>query len=146
MSLAEDLASRLTVYHNVVNLHLETEISNGESDTPGIIYKYHVTDGSAKEDHYGLSLAKTLNLPTDVTRRAQEVSYKLKSLQEKARRQSESSKVVARRRVLAQIAHHVVLIQQAAHKMSRQELVQELLGAQQEAIAQMLPIGTNMTN
>ncbi|KAG0239065.1 MutS protein msh4 [Mortierella sp. GBA43] len=94
----------------------------------------------------GLSLAKTLNLPTDVTRRAQEVSYKLKSLQEKARRQSESSKVVARRRVLAQIAHHVVLIQQAAHKMSRQELVQELLGAQQEAIAQMLPIGTNMTN
>lgn len=52
----------------------------------------------------GLTLAKTLNLPTGVIRRAQEVSFGLMSLQEKARRQSESSKVVARRRVLAQVS------------------------------------------
>lgn len=79
----QDLASSLTVYHNVVNLHLETEVKNtnrlypaklerqhlsylsafdfscqimdGERDAPGIIYKYHITDGSAKEEHYGKS-------------------------------------------------------------------------------------------
>ncbi|KAF9359640.1 MutS protein msh4 [Mortierella sp. NVP85] len=136
----QDLASSLTVYHNVVNLHLETEIMHGERDSPGIIYKYHITDGSAKEEHYGLSLAKTLNLPTDITRRAQEVSFGLTGLQAKARRQSESNKVVARRRALAQIAHSVGLIQQSSQKMPRQELMQELRGAQREAITQLLSI------
>jgi hypothetical protein len=42
----------------------------------------------------------------DVTRRAQEVSFGLTGLQTKARRQSESNKVVARRRALAQVPRH----------------------------------------
>ncbi|KAF9115307.1 hypothetical protein BGX27_008309 [Mortierella sp. AM989] len=50
----------------------------------------------------GLSLAKTMNLPMDITDRAEQVSLKLTKLQEEARHQSESSKVVARRRTLAQ--------------------------------------------
>ncbi|KAF9403041.1 hypothetical protein BGX21_007508 [Mortierella sp. AD011] len=102
--LGRELASSLTVYHNVVNLHLETEITRDNRDTPGIVYKYILTSGSAKEEHYGLSLARTMNLSIDITDRADQVSRELAELQEKACRQSESSRVIARRRTLSQQA------------------------------------------
>ncbi|KAG0295939.1 MutS protein msh4 [Dissophora globulifera] len=131
----QELTASLTVYHTVVNLHLETETARDNGDAPGIIYKYRLTDGSAREQHYGLSLAKSLQLPKDITERAEEVSFKLTELQENARRQSESSKVVARRRALAQIAHALALVQQSAKDMSRQELTLAIRDAHQEAIS-----------
>ncbi|KAF9203814.1 MutS protein msh4 [Haplosporangium sp. Z 27] len=136
----QELTSSLTVYHNVVNLHLETEITHDNRDTPGIIYKYILTGGSASEEHYGLSLAKTMKLSPDITDRAENVSVALMRLQEKARQQSESSKVIVRRRTLAQIAHQVVLIQQSSERLSRYQLMLALQSAQQEAISMMLEI------
>ncbi|KAG0286073.1 hypothetical protein BGZ98_005239, partial [Dissophora globulifera] len=68
------------------------------------------------------------------------VSFKLTELQKNARRQSESSKVVARRRALAKIAHALVLVQQSAKDMSEQELTLAIQDAQQEAISEMLAI------
>ncbi|KAG0018532.1 hypothetical protein BGZ80_007059 [Entomortierella chlamydospora] len=136
----QELASSLMAYHNVVNLHLETEITRDNRDTPGIVYKYILTSGSAKEEHYGLSLAKTMNLSIDITDRAEQVSRELAELQEKACRQSESSRVIARRRTLSQIAHHIVLIQKSSKRLSRQKLTLVLQRAQQEAIAMMLAI------
>ncbi|KAF8939155.1 MutS protein msh4 [Dissophora ornata] len=115
----------------------------------------------------GLSLAKTLNLPEDITTRAEEISFSLTDLQEKARRQSDSNKVVARRRALAQvlslylaywedregciqslrialdsmqIAHDVELVRKSSVHMSHQDLVLALRAAQQEAISKMLAI------
>ncbi|KAF9356455.1 MutS protein msh4 [Mortierella sp. AD094] len=115
----QELASSLTVYHNVVNLHLETEITRDNRDTPGIVYKYILTSGSAKEEHY------------DITDRAEQVSRELVELQEEACRQSESSRVVARRRILAQ---------KSSERLSRQQLTLVLQRAQQEAISMMLTI------
>ncbi|KAI8604094.1 DNA mismatch repair protein Msh4 [Dissophora ornata] len=114
----QELTSSLTVYHNVVNLHLETEMTRDNR----------------------LSLAKTLNLPEDITTRAEEISFSLTDLQEKARRQSDSNKVVARRRALAQIAHDVELVRKSSVHMSHQDLVLALRAAQQEAISKMLAI------
>ncbi|KAF9097154.1 MutS protein msh4 [Mortierella sp. AD031] len=136
----QELMTSLTAYHNVVNLHLETELTRDEGQKPGISYKYHLAQGFAKEEHYGLSLAKTLRLPQDILTRAEEVSLQLTDLQESARRHSESSKVVARRRALAQVAHDVVLIQRAAKGMSRQKLVLALRDVQQTAISYLLAI------
>ncbi|KAF9432214.1 MutS protein msh4 [Entomortierella beljakovae] len=98
-----ELTSCLTVYHNVVNLHLETEASRENSERPGIIYKYTLSSGSAKEEHYGLSLARLMKLPSGITDRTEQVSLKLEHLREEARHRSESSKVVARRRALAKV-------------------------------------------
>ncbi|KAG0369469.1 MutS protein msh4 [Gamsiella multidivaricata] len=159
-----ELTSSLTVYHNVINLHLETELKCDGRDTSGIVYKYCLSTGSAEETHYGqyivvcssrkarqkeiglsdltvgLSLARTLQLSEDITTRAEHVSIKLTYLQENAWHQSENSKVVARRRALAQIAHNVVVIQQCSNGMTQQDLVLALRDAQGKAISQMLAI------
>ncbi|KAF9990044.1 MutS protein msh4 [Mortierella antarctica] len=140
--LGRELTSSLRVYHNVVNLHLETELARDMSNKPGIVYKYHLTDGSAKEEHYGLALAKTMHVLDEVTRRAEEVSLTLESLQANGRRKSESSKVVVRRRALAQITYELVLLAKLWEKgsRSRQELVLALRGVQQHAVETMLSI------
>ncbi|KAF9915240.1 MutS protein msh4 [Lobosporangium transversale] len=119
----QELTRTLAVYHNVANLHLEAEVRD-----------IKLRRGP------GLSLAKSLDLPPDIICRAVQVSVGLASLQEKARQGSESEKVVARRRVLAQIAHEVVLIQQVSERMSQKELILALQDTQQRAIAQMLAI------
>ncbi|KAG0202103.1 MutS protein msh4 [Mortierella sp. GBA30] len=136
----QELTSSLPVYPNVVNLHLETEMIRDESNKPGIIYKYHLTDGSAREQHYGLTLAKTMQLSEDIIRRAEEVSSTLELLQERGRRQSESSKIIARRRALAQIAHEVILVAKSSKRMSAEELVVALRGVQQSAVERMLDV------
>ncbi|KAF9183929.1 MutS protein msh4 [Haplosporangium sp. Z 767] len=134
----QELTTTLTVYHNVVNLHLDTETTRDESNRPDIIYKYKLTDGCAKQEHYGLYFAKTLDLPKSIMDRAQEVSNKLTDLQESARRKSESNKVVARRRALAQIAHDVGLIRRASERMTLRERVLALKSAQQETINKLV--------
>ncbi|KAF9575457.1 MutS protein msh4 [Mortierella alpina] len=138
----QELTSSLRVYHNVVNLHLVTEMARDMCNKPGIVYKYHLTDGSAKEEHYGLALAKTMNVLDKVTRRAEEVSLTLESLQAHRRRRSESSKVVVRRRALAQITYELVLLAKSWEKgsRSRQELVLALRGVQQHAVETVLSI------
>ncbi|KAG9064196.1 MutS protein msh4 [Linnemannia hyalina] len=136
----QELTSTLTAYHNVVNLHLETEMTRDEGQKPGISYKYRLVKGSAKEEHYGLSLAKTLNLPHDILTRAEVVSIRLMDLQESARRHSESNRIVSRRRALAQAAHDCVLIQEAAKGMTDEELVVALHDVQQTAMRHLLAI------
>ncbi|KAG0296467.1 MutS protein msh4 [Linnemannia gamsii] len=136
----QELTTTLTAYHNVVNLHLEAEMIRDEGHIPGISYKYRLAQGSAKEEHYGLSLAKTLSLPQDISSRAETVSLRLTDLQESARRHSESDKVVARQRALAQVAHDCVLIQKAAKGMTGQGLAAALWDVQQTAVRHLLAI------
>ena len=45
---------------------------------------YKVANGAVQEEHYGLALAKVVDLPPDVIRVAEEVSNKLTSNMEKA--------------------------------------------------------------
>ncbi|KAF8941708.1 MutS protein msh4 [Haplosporangium gracile] len=136
----QELTTTLTAYHNVVNLHLETEMTRDEGQKPEISYKYRLAQGSAKEEHYGLSLAKTLSLPLDISTRAETLSLRLTDLQESARRHSESNRIVSRRRALAQAAHDCVLIQKAAKGMTGEELTVALNDVQQTAVMHLLAI------
>ncbi|KAG0047888.1 MutS protein msh4 [Gryganskiella cystojenkinii] len=136
----QELTTSLTTYHNVVNLHLKTETTHDQGNRPGIIYKYRVTDGSAKVEHYGLALAKTLSLPGNIIQRAEGISTELERLQEKARQKSESDKVVARRRALANIAQHMILIQKAFKNMSWNEFCTIQQGVQQDAMSKLLTL------
>ncbi|KAG0380109.1 MutS protein msh4 [Mortierella sp. AD032] len=127
-------------YHNVVNLHLETESARDNGQTSGISFKYRLAQGSATEEHYGFSLAKTLSPLRDPLTRAEVVSLRLTDLQESARRRSESDKVVARRRALAQVSHDGDLIQKAAKGMAGQDLNHALRDVQQTVMSQLLAI------
>ncbi|KAF9978646.1 hypothetical protein BGZ73_001299 [Actinomortierella ambigua] len=103
----QELASTLTVYHNVVNLHLETEVRMEGNTQPTVVYKYRVTDGRAQEEHYGLTLAKMMRLPLNVVERADRVSHKLKNMVESWRHASKSSEVIQCRRKLAEQAMYL---------------------------------------
>ncbi|KAF9910598.1 MutS protein msh4 [Linnemannia zychae] len=136
----QELTTTLTAYHNVVNLHLETEMTRDQGKTPGISFKYRLAQGSASEEHYGLSLAKILRPLQEPLIRAEAISYRLTELQESARRRSESDKVVARRRALAQVSHDSDLIQKAAMRMTGQDLNLALRDVQQTVMLQLLKI------
>ncbi|KAF9155098.1 MutS protein msh4 [Linnemannia schmuckeri] len=128
----QELTTILTAYHNVM--------TRDEEQKPGISYKYRLAQGSAKEEHYGLSLAKTLSLPQNISTRAETVSLRLTDLQDSARRHSESNRIVSRRRILAQVAHDCVLIQKAAKGMTGEELAIALNDVQQTAVMHLLAI------
>ncbi|KAF9131365.1 MutS protein msh4 [Mortierella sp. 14UC] len=131
-----ELTTTLTAYHNVVNLHLETEMTRDQGETPGVSFKYRLAQGSASEEHY----AKTLKPLQDPLIRAEEVSCRLTELQESARRRSKSDRVVARRRALAQVSHDSDLIQKAAKGMTGQDLDLALRDVQQTVMLQLLAI------
>jgi len=144
----QELASSLPAYHNVVNLHLETEVniaceatrqrrimctewltlyqrllSTDQASFTSIVSQMDLPRRSITVMYriwwtwnalasllltifttvIGLSLAKTMSLPGGITQRAEEISTSLTRLQENARRESESDKVIARRRALAQV-------------------------------------------
>ena len=90
-----DLPKILAERNGVVNLHLSVDM--GEADKMTMLYK--VAGGAVQEEHYGLALAKVINLPPDVIRTAEEVSNKLTANMEK-RKKSSRTILLARRRKL----------------------------------------------
>ncbi|KAF9933441.1 MutS protein msh4 [Linnemannia zychae] len=136
----QELAATLTNYHNVVNLHLETEMTRDKEQPPGLLHTYRLTEGPAKEEHYGLVLAKSLNLMQKAWVRAEEVSIRLTNLQESARRHSESNRIVARRRALAQVAHESNLVWKAAKDMTGHEIALALRDIQKTVMSRLLAI------
>ncbi|KFH69849.1 hypothetical protein MVEG_04653 [Podila verticillata NRRL 6337] len=99
----QELAHTLEVYHNVVNMHLETELKRDDEQNPGLNFKYRVSQGFANEEHYGLLLAKAIQLPQDITDRADQVSHQLLDLAEASRTKARSQSVVFRRRCLSEV-------------------------------------------
>ncbi|KAG0359943.1 hypothetical protein BG005_011813 [Podila minutissima] len=101
----QELAHTLEAYHNVVNMHLETELTRDDGQNPGLSFKYRVTQGFANEEHYGLLLAKAIRLSQDITDRADQVSRQLLDLAEANRTKVRSQSVVYRRRCLSEMAY-----------------------------------------
>ncbi|CAG8587408.1 1179_t:CDS:10 [Diversispora eburnea] len=96
--LKTKLTRYLTVYPNVVNLHLEVEIENQSA----MKYLYRVKDGSNDDEHYGLRVGKMIGLPNDIIEIASKISYKLKNLIDTNKAKSVSNKMIQRRKVLLQ--------------------------------------------
>jgi len=79
-----DLARFLSERPGVVNLHLAVEIE--DADRMRMLYK--IASGAVEEEHYGIALAKVIDLPPRVIEVAEQVSARLRKNSEKRKRTS----------------------------------------------------------
>jgi DNA mismatch repair protein MSH4 len=79
----------------VVNLHLTVDIS----DNNAMIMLYRIGEGFVKEEHYGLALARVVDLPSQILEVAEKVSMALDA-QAAAKKKSSKAFALARRRKL----------------------------------------------
>jgi DNA mismatch repair protein MSH4 len=79
----------------VVNLHLAVDMS--EDNTMTMLYR--VGEGFVKEEHYGLALARVVDLPPQILEVAEKVSKTLDA-QAAAKKKSSKAFALARRRKL----------------------------------------------
>ncbi|TQS37015.1 hypothetical protein Golomagni_02527 [Golovinomyces magnicellulatus] len=90
-----ELAQILSERAGVVNLHLSVDMS--KENTMTMLYK--IEEGYMKEEHYGLALARVVDLPLQVLEVAENVSKALDA-QTAAKKKSSRAFAVARRRKL----------------------------------------------
>lgn len=79
-----DLARFLSERPGVVNLHLAVEME--DADRMRMLYK--IASGAVEEEHYGIALAKVIDLPPRVIEVAEQVSAKLRKNSKKRKRAS----------------------------------------------------------
>lgn len=97
-----ELTRSLTVYPNVVNLHLEVELGE-ENRRAAMKYLYKVKDGRNDDEHYGLKFGQIVGLHDEIIQKATEVSHKLKNLIDANKEKSTSNKIIQRRKALLQV-------------------------------------------
>lgn len=90
-----DMATILAERNGVVNLHLAVEM--GEANKMKMLYK--IAHGCVQVEHYGLTLAKVMELPPDVLQVAEKVSKTL-VLNIERRKKGSKTIAIARRRKL----------------------------------------------
>lgn len=79
----------------VVNLHLAVDMS--EDNTMAMLYR--IGEGFVKEEHYGIALAKVVDLPQQILQVAEKVS-KVLDAQAASKKKSSKAFALARRRKL----------------------------------------------
>lgn len=99
-----DLATILAERSGVVNFHLAVDMS--QADQMRMLYK--VAGGAVQEEHYGLALAKVVNLPSDVLRIAEQVSKKLTLNMEKRKKSSKTILLARRRKLILSLRDQLV--------------------------------------
>ena len=99
-----DLARILAERNGVVNLHLSVEM--GQTDKMKMLYK--IADGAVKEEHYGLALAKVVDLPPNIILVAEKVSKKLNANLEKRKQQSTTILLARRRKLILGLKEQLV--------------------------------------
>ena len=91
-----DMATILAERNGVVNLHLAVEM--GEANQMKMLYK--IAQGCVQVEHYGLALAKVMELPPYVLQVAEEVSKTIVSNIERRRRSSKTVAIARRRKLV----------------------------------------------
>jgi len=99
-----DLANIMAERNGVVNLHLAVEMT--EADTMTMLYR--IADGCVHEEHYGLALAKVVDLPPQVIEVATEVSRKLKLNIEKRKKSSKTIALARRRKLILNLKEQLI--------------------------------------
>ena len=107
-----DLSKILAERNGVVNLHLSVDM--GGADKMTMLYK--VAGGAVQEEHYGLALAKVVDLPPDVVRIAEEVSNKLTANIEKRKKNSRTILQARRRKLILSLREQLVQAQEGKMK------------------------------
>lgn len=115
----------------VVNMHLKVDISQ----TDKMVMLYKIANGFVKEEHYGLALARVVNLPPLVLEVAEKVSKRLQA-QAVAKKKSSKSFAIARKRKLV-LSLKEVLLQAQESAMQGKSLMEYLRKVQEEFVKRM---------
>jgi DNA mismatch repair protein MSH4 len=115
----------------VVNLHLAVDMS--QENTMTMLYK--IGEGYVKEQHYGLALARVVDLPPQVIEMAEKVSKALEA-QTAAKKQSSKAFALARRRKLV-LGLKETLMQAESGPMEGRVLLSWLRRLQEEFVRRM---------
>ena len=134
-----DLAKILAERNGVVNLHLSVEL--GEKDKMKMLYK--VADGAVKEEHYGIALAKVIDLPPEIIRVAEEVSKKLKANHERHKKHSKAILLARRRKLILGLREQ--LLQAKEGNMQGRVLATWLKKLQDEFVNRMAALEADVT-
>ena len=126
-----DLAKILAERSGVVNLHLSVQMG----DTNKMTMLYKVADGAVEEKHYGIALAKVINLPPQVIQVAEEVSAKLNANLEKRKKNSKTILLARRRKLILGLREQ--LMQAHEGKMEGKVLATWLKKLQDEFVIRM---------
>ena len=129
-----DLATILAERNGVVSLHLAVEM--GDVNKMRMLYK--IANGSVQEKHYGLALARVINLPADVMKVAEEVSNKL-ALNIERQKKNPMTIAVARRRKLV-LSLREQLIQARDGNMQGKVLLTWMKKLQDEFVLRMAAV------
>lgn len=92
-----DLAIILGERNGVVNLHLAVELDT-EKDRMTMLYR--IATGYVQEKHYGLALARVMDLPADVLQVAEKVSKAIDMNAERRKRGSKAIAIARRRKLV----------------------------------------------
>jgi DNA mismatch repair protein MSH4 len=115
----------------VVNMHLKVDMTQADK----MVMLYKIADGFVKEEHYGLALARVVNLPPLVLEVAEYVSKTLQA-QAAAKKKSSKSFAIARKRKLV-LALREVLLQAQESVMQGKALMEYLQKVQEEFVRRM---------
>lgn len=130
-----DLARVLADRPGVLNLHLAADSSTTEDGLPHITMLYKATSGAMDgEEHYGINLARAIGMPQSFIDKAEEVSTDLRQKREANKRSSESTKLLARRRLILNLQE---ALKQAKDSGSEEALPGYLKRLQEEFIVRM---------
>ena len=133
-----DLPKILAERNGVVNLHLSVDM--GAADKMKMLYK--VASGAGREEHYGIALARVVNLPSDVIRIAQEVSDRLTSNMEKRKKHSRTILLARRRKLILSLRE--LLVQAQEGKMQGKVLATWMKKLQDEFVNRMAALDADV--
>ncbi|KFY91214.1 hypothetical protein V498_05568 [Pseudogymnoascus sp. VKM F-4517 (FW-2822)] len=126
-----ELAQIMNERAGVVNMHLKVDISQEDK----MVMLYKIENGIVKEKHYGLALARVVNLPPLVLEVAEKVSRRLQA-QAAAKKKSSKSFAIARKRKLV-LSLREVLLQAQESVMQGKALMEYLRKVQEEFVKRM---------
>jgi len=115
----------------VVNMHLKVDLSQPDK----MVMLYKIADGFVQESHYGLALARVVNLPPKVLDVAEDVARTLEA-QTKAKKKSSRSFAIARKRKLV-LGLREILLQAEESEMEGRVLGEYLARVQREFVRRM---------
>jgi DNA mismatch repair protein MSH4 len=117
-----ELTQILAERSGVVNLHMRVEVGSPvfakkncgmtvrtqmeAQDKMTMLYK--IADGSVKDEHYGLVLARVVQLPQSIIERAMQVSMALTKRRDTAKKNSEAYRVARKRKLVMKLFETLV--------------------------------------
>ncbi|KKA28412.1 hypothetical protein TD95_000236 [Thielaviopsis punctulata] len=126
----------------VLNLHLATHTAEDAGTVPKTTMLYKVESGIVDDHHYGLQLAKALGFPSRFMEFAEAVVQDLQARKEASRRSGEAAQVLARRRLVMNLAES--LKQSANSQMDNDALWRYLGKLQIEFVSRMENCGRSV--